>query len=292
MKPRQRLALLVATCVLFLARQLLAEQGVTFEILASFDYPGASDTYPAGINDLGEVVGPFYSQSLNQTQGFVRFADGTFSDPIVNPAGRSTLPWDINNNGTICGSYVLADGVSSRGFLLSGSTFTNFDFGTPNTYLRGVNDAGNFCGSTVEQAFVSINGTLTMFAIRNAGITDAWGINNLNQVVGVAARLTTNASFRRDANGRIDWPIQAPGFVNTNMFDIDDKGRMVGYVQNPDTSTLGLFLRPPDQFSFFSYPGATSTEFHDINDRGRICGIYYSADFRAHGFIVRVRGAN
>ena len=165
MKQRQRLALLLAACVLFFGRQMLAEHEVTFEILARFNYPGGSNTFAAGINDLGEVVGSFENEALNRSEGFVRFADGTFSEPIVNPAGRSTYPSGINNNGTICGSYTLADGSTFRGFLLSGSTFTNFDLGTPNTYLRRVNDAGNFCGTTLEQAFVSIDGTLIMFAI-------------------------------------------------------------------------------------------------------------------------------
>src|SRR5207253_10275807 len=160
--------------------------------------------------------------------------------------------------------------------------------GTSDTYLRGVNDAGNFCGATVDQAFVSIDGTLTMFAIPRAGITYAWGINNLNQVVGGAARLATEHSFRRLANGRIDWPIEAPGFANTDMFGVDDKGRMVGFVTSPNTNTQGFFLCPSHRFAFFSYPGATTTEFLGINNHGQICGTYYSSD-GSHGFVVRVR---
>ena len=179
MKQRQRLALLLAACVLFFGRQILAEQEVTFEILGRFDYPGGSNTFVSGINDRGEVVGSFVNEALNRGEGFVRFADGTFSDPIVNPAGRSTYPSGINNNGTICGSYTLADGATFRGFLLSGSSFTNFDFGTTNTYLRRVNDAGNFCGTTLDQAFVCIDGALIVFTI-GSRTTDAWGINNLN----------------------------------------------------------------------------------------------------------------
>src|SRR5262249_53467174 len=105
MRSRQQSVLLLAACVLFFGRQLLAEQEVAFEIVASFDYPGALNTSPTGINESGDIVGSFLNKAL-QTQSFVRFADGTFSDPIVYPNAQSTYLSDINNNGTMCGSYV------------------------------------------------------------------------------------------------------------------------------------------------------------------------------------------
>ena len=287
MRSRQQSVLLLAACVLFFGRQMLAAHEVTFEILATFDYPGALDTSPSGINESGTVVGSF-ANGLNQIQSFVRFADGTFSDPIVYPASQSTYLSDINNTGTMCGSYIL-DGTY-HGFFLSGSTFTNFDLHTPNTLLRGVNDAGNFSGTTIDQAFVSIDGTLTMFAIPRQAIMDAYGINSLNQVVGGAVHgAEIEYSFRRDADGKIVWPIRAPGFANTGMFGVDDKGRMVGFVTSVDAPTQAVFLRPSHRFAFFAYPGAIFTEFNDINNHGQICGNYYSADGKQHGFIALVR---
>jgi hypothetical protein len=288
MRSRQQSVLLLAACVLFFGRQMLAEQEVSFEILASFDYPEALHTFPTGINESGVVVGSFIN-GLNQTQSFVRFANGTFSDPIVYPTAQSTYLSDINNTGTMCGSYIL-DG-RYHGFFLSGSTFTNFDLDTPNTLLRGVNDAGNFSGTTIDRAFVSIDGTLTMFAIPRQAIMDAYGINSLNQVVGGAVHgREIEYSFRRDADGKIVWPIRAPGFANTGMFGVNDKGRMVGFVTSLDAPTQAVFLRPSHRFAFFSYPGAIFTEFTDINTGGKICGTYHSPDGKAHGFIVLVRG--
>jgi len=266
---------------------MLAEPDVTFEILTTFDYPGALDTYPSGINERGVVVGDFHNEA-NQTQGFIRFADGTFSDPIVYPNSQSTYPSDINNTGTMCGSYILNG--TYHGFFLSGSTFTNFELDTPNTLLRGVNDAGNFSGTTIDRGFVSIDGTLTMFDIPKQVIIDAYGINSSNQVVGGAVHgAEIEYSFRRDPDGKIVWPIRAPGFANTGMFGLDDKGRMVGFVTSLDGPTQAVFLRPSHRFASFSYPGAIFTEFYDINSGGMICGGYHSPDGRAHGFIVRVR---
>ena len=269
---------------------MLAEQEVTFEILATFDYPEALHTFPSGINESGVVVGSFIN-GLNQTQSFVRFADGTFSDPIVYPTAQSTYLSDLNNTGTMCGSYLL-DGTY-HGFFLSGSTFTNFDLRTPNTLLRGVNDAGNFSGTTIDRGFVSIDGTLAMFDIPKQAIIDAYSINSSNQVVGGAVAVhgfEIEYSFRRDPDGKIVWPIRAPGFRNTGMFGVDDTGRMVGFVTSHDAPTQAVFLRPPHRFAFFSYPGAIFTEFTDINTGGKICGTYDSPDGKAHGFIVLVRG--
>lgn len=289
MRSRQQSVLLLAACVLFFGRQMLAEQEVAFEILASFDYPGALNTSPTGINENGDIVGSFLNTAF-QTQSFIRFADGTFSDPIVHPAAQSTYLSDINNTGTMCGSY-LANGAY-HGFFLSGSTFTNFDLDAPNTLLRGVNDAGNFSGNTIDQGFVSIDGTITMFAIPRVTIMDAYGINNLNQVVGGEVHgPQIEYSFRRDPDGNIVWPIRAKGFANTGMFGMDDKGRMVGFVTSLNGPTQAVFLqRLPHRFAFFAYPGAIFTEFTDISNNGQICGIYYSPDGKQHGFIVLIRG--
>ena len=287
MKPRQLSVLLLAAFVLFFRPPMVDAQEVTFEILVSFDYPGAQDTSASGINEAGDVVGSFVNE-FGETTGFIRFANGTFSDPIVHPDGVDTYLSDINNLGTICGSYTLAN--TYHGFFLSGSTFTNFDLRADNTLIRSVNDAGNFCGTTIEQAFVSIDGNIEKFDIPKQAITVASGINNLNQLVGRGAWLQTEYSFRRNADGKLDWPIKAPGFKNTGMFGLDDKGRMVGFVTHPDANTQATFLRPSHRFAYFTYPGAIFTEFTDINNRGKICGVYDTPDLKQHGFIVRVRG--
>ena len=93
----------------------------------------------------------------------------------------------------------------------------------------------------------------------------------------------------RDADGKIVWPIRAPGFRNTGLFGLDDKGRMVGFVASNDAPTQAVFLRPSHRFAFFAYPGATFTEFTDINTHGQICGDYYTPDNKEHGFIALVR---
>ena len=281
--------LLLAVWMLFFGPQMQAATGVTFQVVTSFDYPGALDTSPSGINESGTVVGSFVN-GFNQVQSFVRYPDGTFSQPIVYPNAQSTYLSGLNNTGTMCGTYLL--GGFYHGFFLSGSIFTNFDLNTPNTLLKGVNDAGNFCGTTIDQGFVSIDGTVTRFDIPQQAIVDAYGINNLNRVVGGAVAnhgYEIEYSFLRRPDGKLRWPIYSPDFRNTGMFGVDDKGRMVGFVTDLDAPTEAVFLRGTDQFTYFVYPGAIFTEFTDINNRGLLCGQYDSPDGKQHGFIARVR---
>jgi hypothetical protein len=69
MKSDRRLALLVVVSILFLCRQVLADSPVTFELLASFDYPGSFETLAFGINDRGVVAG-YYGENLHPLRGF------------------------------------------------------------------------------------------------------------------------------------------------------------------------------------------------------------------------------
>ncbi len=75
-----------------------AQAQVTFDILLTYDYPGASGTSPRGLNDLGDVVGGFTNNEF-YSNGFIRFHNGDFSDPIIDPNDTtgSTVLQGINN---------------------------------------------------------------------------------------------------------------------------------------------------------------------------------------------------
>src|SRR5262245_48593491 len=104
--------------------------GFSIQLVTTFDYPGSGPywTQPQKISDMGDVVGDFIDLSLVQ-RGFIRFRNGNFSDPIVDPndTGSLTQCTGINNSRLICGNYL--DGASgyAHGFFLRGSMFNNFD---------------------------------------------------------------------------------------------------------------------------------------------------------------------
>src|SRR5439155_8118679 len=110
-----------------------APESVSIRVITTFDYPGTGNlTQPQKINDAGDIVGS-YTDSTPMTRGFVRFANGNFSAPIVDPNDTCgiTLARGINNSRLICGNYAsgLPCGFYEHGFFLMGHNFSLFNIG-------------------------------------------------------------------------------------------------------------------------------------------------------------------
>jgi uncharacterized membrane protein len=303
MKPKHIFISILAALLAFPLMGTFAQQAASsgsIEVITTFDYPGVgNNTLPQKINERGDVVGEFID-SAGVVRGFVRFSDGSFSDPIVDPNDTVgfTEGRGINNSRTIAGDYAISDGTL-HSFFLSGSTFTEYD--VPNsvqTNLLSINDAGDFTGgfdpdgSGVFQAFVNIGGILTSFAIPDAASTFAYEINNSKRLtVGYyidAAGILHG--YYRDANGALHFPIDPTGSVTTVLFGLNDRNWVVGRYADAAGVTHGLFFVPPDGFFTFDYPGSTFTSLNGISDQGTITGRYVDAAGIAHGFIARVKG--
>ena len=303
MKPKQVFTSILAVLFVFPLMGTFAQQASSsgsIEVIITFDYPGAGNlTLPQKINERGDVVGEFID-SNGVTRAFVRFSDGSFSDPIVDPNDTVgfTEGRGINNSRTVCGDYVISDGTL-HSFFLSGGTFTEYDVpGAVQTNLLSINDAASFTGgfdpdgSGIFQAFVGRGGTLTSFSVPAALSTFAYEINNSNQlVVGyyIDGSVILHGYFR-DANGALHFPIDPSGSVGTVLFGLNDRNWVVGRYADSSGVTHGLFFVPPNQFSTFDYPGSTFTSLNGINDQGLICGRYVDASGIAHGILARVRG--
>jgi hypothetical protein len=273
----------------------------SIEVITTFDYPGTGNqTLPQKINERGDVVGE-YVDSSGVARGFVRFSDGSFSDPIVDPNDTVgfTEGRGINNSRTVAGDYAISDGTL-HSFFLSGGIFTEYDVpNTVQTNLLSINDAGDFTGgfdpdgSGVFQAFLGHGGALTTWSIPGALSTFAYEINNSNQLaVGyfiAPPAPGTLHGYYRDASGALHFPIDPPGSVATVLFGLNDKNWVVGRYGDSSGATHGLFFLTPNNFFTFDYPGSTFTSLNGINDQGIICGRYVASGI-AHGFLARVRG--
>ena len=270
----------------------------SIEVITTFDYPGAGNqTLPQKINERGDVVGE-YIDSSGVVRGFVRFSDGSFSDPIVDPNDNVgfTEGRGINNSRTVNGDYVASDGTV-QSFFLSNGTFTEYAVpGAVQTNLLSINDAGDFTGgfdpdgSGIFQAFVGRGGTLTSFSVPGAASTFAYETNNSNQLVVGYYILGVLHGYYRDTDGALHFPIDPTGSVGTVLFGLNDRNWVVGRYADASGVTHGLFFVPPNNFFTFDYPGSAFTSLNGINDRGIICGRYVDASGIAHGFIARVSG--
>src|SRR6476660_8367985 len=115
MKPKQLFISILAVLFVFPLMRTFAQQAPnsgSIEVITTFDYPGTGNsTEPQKINERGDIVGIFLD-SLGVSRGFVRFSNGNFSDPIVDPNDTVgfTEGRGINNSGTVVGDYAVSDG--------------------------------------------------------------------------------------------------------------------------------------------------------------------------------------
>jgi uncharacterized membrane protein len=303
MKPKQIFNSILAVLFVFPLMGTFAQQAPnsgSIEVITTFDYPGTGNlTLPQKINERGDIVGEFID-SNGVTRGFVRFSDGSFSAPIVDPNDTVgfTEGRGINNSRTVNGDYVGSDGFL-HSFFLSNGIFTEYDVpGAVQTNLLSINDAGDFTGgfdpdgSGIFQAFVGRGGTLTSFSVPGSLSTFAYEINNSKRLV-VGYYIDSSGilhGYFRDTNGALHFPIDPTGSVATILFGLNDRNWVVGRYADASGVTHGLFFVPPDRFFTFDYPGSAFTSLNGISDQGFICGRYVDASGIAHGFIARVTG--
>ena len=304
MKPKQLFISILAVPFVFLLMGTFAPQAAnagSIEVITTFDYPGTViATQPQKINEKGDIVGNFIDSS-GVERGFVRFSNGSFSAPIVDP--NDTVGFTdaraINNPGTVGGGYGTSDG-SEHGFFLSGGTFTTYDVpGAVFTVVLGINNSGDFAGTFIfppitgiQQAFVNIGGTLTLFSVPGAAVTVVYQINDSKHLtVGYYVEPSgITHGFYRDANGALHFPIDPPGSTQTILFGDNNRNWVVGRYVDALGVTHGLFFVPPNNFFTFDFPGSTFTSLNGISSQGNITGRYVDASGIAHGIIARVRG--
>jgi hypothetical protein len=274
-----------------------APDSVSIRVITTFDYPGTGNsTRPQKINDGGDIVGDVDSSDV--TRGFVRFRNGNFSVPIVEPNDTCnvTTGGGIDNSRLICGSYQNGSDCLYHGYFLMAGNFSEFDVpDSESTELHGVNNVGDFCGNFTDatgftQGFVSIGGTITPFSVPGATSTTASGLNSSNQSVGYYIDASgISHGFSRGSNGALHFPIDPPGSTLTILIGNNDSNWMVGRYVTADGVTHGLVFVPPNRFFTFDYPGSILTTFNGINRDGFISGHYNDAAGVGHGIIARVR---
>src|SRR5207249_7742606 len=123
----------------------------SFQLVTTFDYPGTGNqTRPQKINDLGDIAGIFVDTSA-ASRGFIRFSNGNFSPPIVDPNEGSnfTEGRGINNSRLVCGDYLDSAGAFEGFFFQGPHTFTNYDPDPTFTIVLGVNSVGDLSGSDI-----------------------------------------------------------------------------------------------------------------------------------------------
>lgn len=193
-----------------------------------------------GINDAGQVVGG--AENLAGYQRPFSYAGGTMSD-LGTLGGTSGYAAAINNDGQIVGVAGTAS-AGPRAFLYAGGTMQ--DLGTlPSSgefysNANAINDKGKIAGGSSAgeftppeppyHAFVRCcDGTLTDLGTFGGQYSEAFGINELGEVVGVAstATLMIDHAFLY-SHGVMHDLGTLPGDGYAEAFDINNLSQVVG----------------------------------------------------------------
>jgi hypothetical protein len=156
-------------------------------VYTGFDYPGAAWTDAYGINRIsnsGTIVGTYCGANCNGSSpvGWNGYTLTGVTYTTLNYPSASTMGtflWDINNSGTIVGTYYNETGT--HGLILNDGTWTTFDY-------PGASGSTNGVGISDNGAIVGYTGTGTGFTLSDGIFSPldhpGMDINSGGQVVG------------------------------------------------------------------------------------------------------------
>jgi hypothetical protein len=214
-----------------------ANPNYTIDYLALPSTP-ASDTFvESNINNLNEVV--MYTSTSTNSYLYNPFTHAITTLPNDPDAQTNTTEFaGLNDTGTIVGNY------------------------EPTTL--GTYQSLSFNGS----AFLNISPP----ASRNTDFSAAFGINDLNQVVGTWEVASDHEQGYLLSGGTYT-TIDDPGY-DTELYGINSHGEIIGvnYLVGPDTPVLG-FSYQGGVFTPITVAGFSNLAPFGINDSGEIVGI-------------------
>jgi uncharacterized membrane protein len=219
----------------------------------SFDVPGALFTEAGRSNDWGQIAGDYVAAD-GIDRPFVRHLDGTFSLRNGVAGASVTIGAGINNRGDVLGWFTLDPNGQTgfKGYVLRGNqyilTFSYPGADVTNTYAVGFNDWGTIVGS---------------FTTTTQGVEHG---------------------FIRRANGVFE-QLDFPGSAQTEAFDINDAGDIVGRYQDTAGTQHGFLLRH-GHFTTIDAPPGPNTYAFGINASRKIVGFTVSASGQFIGFLA------
>lgn len=262
----------------------------------TIDVPGSLLTSANGINDAGDVVGSFWHTQIpgqfSFTDAFLlrngEFTTIEFSHSPGEKPDTTEAAWDINNSGTVVGTFRPGRGITG-GFQYQDANGSFAIISAPEFEVHsafGINDHGTIVGDfflpqeNLQGTYFLREGVFTRFAVPDARDTSVYGINNAEEVVGqyTDAQSVRHSFFSRGAL------IEEIARDNAEVvaYDLNDRGEIVGSTSTEE-GQRGFVLRH-GKYTLIHYPGAAATQALGINNHGVIVGEYRDTNGTTHGF--------
>jgi probable HAF family extracellular repeat protein len=285
----QTFALILLICSFSLGAAAAA-QAASYQFF-TIDVADAVDTFAAGINDHGHVVGGYTNQT-GTLRAFL-YKDG-IAIPIEVPGSSSTIAFGINNRGRIVGSYAT---TAQHGFDFKDDReqplkTIDVPFATDVFLTRAndINNRGQVVGEYLDNAvsnqqhgFLKDRGVFSSIDVPNALITSASGINDNGIIVGYYEDTAGLHGFVLTGEEYVALDVPFVGANNTIALGINNRGRIVGTYQN--SAGIHGFTYYDGIYSTIAVPDALDTTPTGINRSGQVVGFYYDG-VGTHGFIA------
>ncbi len=233
------------------------------------NFPGSVQTQVTGLNDRGVTVG-FWSNSNNASQvnaNFGFYAVGASFHTVNFPTGDNASPQvdqllGVNDHDVAVGFYTNGQG-SNRGYEYNiyTRTFTRVlvpgapgGQAGPSLTAAAINNYGDVAGfyaktSSQTDAFLKLhNGQFITLAVPGAAMTQAFGVNDRDEVVGAyTVGSGNNAQMHgftwRPGHGfsTVDDP---HGVGTTTINGVNDAGELAGFYVDGAGNTDGMIATP------------------------------------------------
>ncbi len=208
-------------------------------------------SHAQAINNQGQIVG--YSEIVaTGAREAVLWAPDLTMRNLGQEMGAfgSSIPWDINEQGEVCGQAALSPGFS-KGFIWDDANGGRTE-GTVSIYMGGSNKGLNNGGVLVGHGFFFGDPDMAMLA---------------------------------SPDGRGGWDefeIGPPGFTFSIASEISDAGVVVGFTNadSPGPWNACIFTQEaPGYVSLGTLPQLENSEAIDVNESGLIVGLAFDNDF-------------
>ena len=226
--------------------------------------PGSAQTQVTGLNDHGVTVGFWSTQNTasmtDNNFGFYE-ENGRFHD-VNFPIGDSASPpvdqlLGVNNRGIAVGFFTNSSGLN-RGYEYNIRThkFSRVEIPGrglgPSLTAAAINNQGDVAGfynktSMQVDAFLMLrSGKFRTLAYPGAAMTQAFGVNDTDEVVGTYTTGTGNAAVTHGFTWRDGKyaSVNISGASSTAINGVNDEGDLVGFFTDAQGNTDGLLALP------------------------------------------------
>jgi len=260
--------LMIAIIVLFLTC-VAAAQTYTAIDLGTL-HAGSARVH--GVNESGQAVGASGYPHGAETHAFFWQKQGGIRDLGTLPGGDYSSAFAINDSGVVVGtsntstsshafSWIPAQGLRDLGTLPGANASSAF----------AINNQGQIAGSSGAHAALWTDGNIQDLGTLGGATSEAHGVNNLGQVVGLSdASSGPHAFLWRD--GAMQDLGLLPGDTSSRADHINDSGMVVGASQGSGGVRAFVWTSTAGMQQLGSLSDGIYSEAFDVNNAGQVVG--------------------